>query len=153
MALKAGRDPFTQKPGYHSDSVMERGGCVSVKTVGSGEAMDDASMVAEYATEPSGTLPLGILMNDTVSNDLAKVHDNWYKQEEQVGKKCVIVNRGWVTTNMIAGEITVAAPQVAYVTESGLFTNVAGNGYNVVVGRFDTNADEDGYCRVSVDLP
>ena len=153
MALKAGRDLQAFKPGYQSDSVMERGGIVSVKTVGSGEAMDDSAMIAEYADEPSGTVPLGVLMDDTENNDLTRIHKNWFKQETHQGEKMTIVNRGWVTTDMVAGEITVSAPQTAYVTESGLFTNVTGNGYNVEVGRFETNADEDGYCRVSVNLP
>lgn len=153
MSLKAGRDIQSTKPGYHSDATATRGGCVSVKTVGSGESMDDSAMVAEYATAPSGTLPLGVLIDDVVNNDLTKVIKNPLKQEVELGEKVTICNRGWVTTNMVAGEITVSAPEVAYVTESGLFTNVAGNGYNVVVGRFDSNADEDGYCRVSINLP
>lgn len=152
MALKAGRDLRSFKHGYQSDSTMTMGGVVSVKTVGSGEAMDDSAMIAEYATAPSGTKPLGILITDVANDDLRKVWKNRLKMETQQGEKVVICNEGYVVTNMIAGEITVSAPQDAYVTESGLLTNVTGNGYNVLVGTFDTNADEDGYCRVSVDI-
>lgn len=152
MALKAGHNLQDFKTGYFSDSTMTRGGIVSVKTVGSGESLDDSNAVAEYATAPSGTKQLGFLMDDVVANDLTRVHKNTYKQEVEKYEKVTIVNRGWVTTNMIAGEITVVAPQTAYVTESGLLTNVAGNGYNVIVGEFETNVDEDGYARVSINL-
>lgn len=152
MALKPGRDLQSFKTGYFSDSVMTRGGIVSVKTVGSGEALDDANAVAEYAAQPSGTKQLGFLMDDVVENDLTRVHKNTYKQEVEKGEKVTIVNRGWVTTNMIDPAVTVAAPQTAYVTASGLLSNIAENGFNEIVGEFETNVDEDGYARVAINL-
>lgn len=152
MALKAGRNLQDFVHGFNSATVMERGGIVSVTSVGSGEALDDSNAVAGYSADPSGGTPLGFLMGDTASTDLTRQHENWYKQETQVGVPMSICNQGWVVTNMIDSEVTISAPETAYVGYSGLLTNV-NNGGNIAVGKFQSNKDEDGYAKVSVNLP
>lgn len=152
MALKAGRNQQDFVYGFFSATVMERGGVVSVVTAGSGESLDDSTAVAGYAADPSGGTPLGFLMGDTANDDLTRVHENWYKQVTQVGVPVTICNRGWVVTDMVHPDVTVSAPETAYVGVSGLLTNV-NNGGNVAVGKFLSNADEDGYVKVSINLP
>lgn len=65
------------------NTTATRGGVVSVNvaTSGLGVSMDDANAVVAYASVASGSLPVGILLNDVVNIDLTKQHINWHKDE------------------------------------------------------------------------
>jgi hypothetical protein len=154
MALKPDRVCLDYSIDYFLDEVQERGKCLVLSTGGSGVSNDNVAHMATAAAAPSGKVPLGVLLNDMVNVDLSKYHLNHHKDEVQKGGKVTILKKGQVTTNMIYPGTTPTAGAAAYLGASGYFTPtaVAGNG-NPVVGRFDTSKDENGFAKVSINLP
>jgi hypothetical protein len=159
MALKADRIHVDSQIDFFMNEVAERGGIVSVSTEGSGAAMDSASQLCTYGTggSTSGIRPLGILMCDMVNNDLTRMHENWHKEEVQIGGKVTIWSKGTVVTNRILNTVTPTAGQIAYIAPSGFISNTQfstdSSNAEHRVGRFLSVKDEDGYCKVSVNLP
>ena len=150
MALKSDRIELMTDVSFFMNTTATRGGVVSVNvaTSGLGVSMDDANAVVAYAAVASGSLPVGILLNDVVNIDLTKQHINWHKDEVQVGGKVTILRNGQVTTNLLAG--TPAAGAKAYVGANGNVSTVSTNA--VQIGQFLSATDADGYAKVSVNL-
>jgi len=149
MALKSDRYELqTDISFFYNDGTATRG-CAVVhdSTAGSGAAMDQGVNLVKKAT--SGN-PVGILLNDVVNKDLTRTHLNQYKDEVQKGGKVTVLRKGYVVTNAIDG--SPVAGSGAYVSGS-----VAGNITMVVsgtkIGAFLSSKDEDGYCKVEVNLP
>lgn len=150
MALKPDRIELQTDVSFFMDSVATRGGVATISTAGSGVAMDDANAVVAYASDPSGALPVGVLLNDVVNLDLTRQHINWHKDEVQVGGKVTLLQVGQVTTDKVAG--TPAAGEVAYVAANGTIGNDSDSGNNAVVGRFLSGKDADGFAKVAVNI-
>lgn len=157
MGLKTDRIHIDSQIDYFMNEVAERGGIVSVSTVGSGAAMDQAEQLCTYAANPSGVSTLGVLMCDMVNLDLTRQHENWHKEEVQKGGKVTIWSKCTVVTDRIYPGATPAAGNIAYVAHSGYIAPSKvvsdSSSANHVVGRFLSTKDEDGYCKVSVNLP
>lgn len=156
MALKPDRqrNRLMDMTAYFMNEVAEKGGIVVMSTAGSGAAMDQSANLGTYSATPSGKLPLGVLLVDMVNKDLSQTHLNPYNGEVQKGSKVLLTPQAEVHTNMIYPGLTIAAPQSAYVGPSGLFQNVYVNDVATPpVGYFMTNKDEDGYCKIKVNLP
>ena len=162
MALRPDRIHIDSQIDYFMNETAERGGIVSISTVGSGAAMDQAEQLATYSASMSGVAPLGVLMCDMVNNDLTRMHENWHKEEVQQGGKVTIWNKCTVVTDRIDPGDTITAGQLAYVGPSGYISNAPPVAQTqetgtlldkYVVGRFLSTADEDGFCKVSVNLP
>ncbi len=165
MALKPDRQHFASDIAQFVTATAERGGIVSVVTAGSGVAMDQSIAIAAYQTNStslqaaqgvnaSGYKPIGVLMCDVVNLDLTRQHRNFYKEEVQVGGKATIWEKCEVTTNMLFPGITVSAGDNAYLTCSGLITNADGGAIATpIVGYFKSKKNEDGFAKVSVNLP
>jgi len=153
MALKGDRYEALTDLSYFMDQVAERGGVACLKTAGSGAALDQADAEVEYAVDPSGKWPVGLLLCDIVDKDLTKTHMNFHKNEMQKGGKCLLLLDGWVVTNVIDTGVVLAGGDVAYVGANGELTNTIGAGGNVAVGRWMSVRDEDGYAKVYVKLP
>ena len=156
MALKTDRIHIDSQIDYFMNETAERGGIASISTVGSGAAMDQAQQLATYKAVASGVKPLGILMCDVVNLDLIRQHENWHKEEVQKGGKVTIWSKCTVVTDRIYGTPTAGA--LAYVGPSGL---IAGAAYQTdhtgaagtAIGRFVSSKDEEGYAKVSINLP
>ena len=149
MALKSDRYELqTDISFFYNDGTATRG-CAVVhdSTAGSGAAMDQGVNLVKKAT--SGN-PVGILLNDVVNKDLTRTHLNQHKDEVQKGGKVTVLRKGYVVTNAIDG--SPVAGSGAYLSSS-----VAGNISMVVagtkIGAFLSSKDEDGYCKVEVNLP
>lgn len=156
MALKTDRHEFQTDVSYFMNEVATRGGVVALSTGGSGGAMDQSAALCTYSAEPSGKMPLGVLLQDMVNYDLTKQHINDFKDEVQKGGKVAILKKGYVVTNFIEGSTTSLAGKPAYIAHSGNVaqTNiVADDTGGQVVGYFLSNVDEDGYAKVEVNLP
>lgn len=154
MSLKADRrivhDTFDY---FCNDTTASRGSVVSVSTVGSGAGMDQSAMVCTVRGSSSGATPIGILMNDVVNYDLTRQKLNSYKDEVQSGSKVTITMKGELVTDKVAA-VTITAGDSAYLSSSGVLTNVNGGAANTPrVGTFMTKRDEDGFARVNVNLP
>lgn len=135
---------------------MERGGLVCATTgssgPASGSAMDSSQALVEYATDPSGRVVRGVLLNDFVNIDLSRQILNPFKDEAQIGQKATLATRGTVVTNMIAvGAGTGNMPLTAYAGPSGTFTDSASTGCPAV-GRFLTRKDADGFAKIQFDV-
>lgn len=161
MGLKADRIHVDSLIDFFMNETATRGGIASVSTAGSGAAMDQSTQLCTYAASTSGIKPLGVLMCDMVNNDLTRMHENWHKEEVQQGGKVTIWSKCTIVTNMIHPGHTPTAGQTAYVCASGYIGNTPTSTdqteYNTyrhhVVGRFLSTKDEDGYCKVAVNLP
>ncbi len=162
MALKPDRTVIQEDLGYYvlslsgpSTTRMERGGilCQVSGTPGSGNGMDASAQAAEYAANPSGLNPVGILMNDFVNVDQSRQQVNKFKSEQQVGTKAVVLIDGVIVTNMLASTAATGntMPQLAYAGASGLLTNISGAGVPLI-GQFLTKQDSDGYAKVRINL-
>jgi len=150
MALKSDRVELLTDISFFMNTAEERGGVVTaVGSGGAGASMDDADAVVAYAADPSGALPIGILVNDVVNLDLTRQHINWHKDEVQLGGKVTVLRQGQVTTDLVEG--TPAAGADAYVAASGYISTTQATGA-VKIGQFLSAEDSDGFAKVSVNL-
>jgi len=158
MGLKPYRQTLqTDVSFFCNDTTATRGGVLVLSTVGSGQALDQADAVVTYATDPSGKVPVGILMNDVVNLDLTRQHLNTEKDEVQTGSKVCILKKGTIETNMLHHAVSISAGSPAYVVGSGLFHTTEPSGTAAAgwakVGRFLSKKDEDGYAKIEINLP
>ena len=157
MALKADRHELDVDISFFMNEVAERGKIVCISTAGSGAAMDQAgALVSLQVAHATTSIPVGVLLNDVVNLDLTRQHINWHKDEVQKGGKVSILKKGWVVTDQIVG--TPAKGELAYLDDASATGNFAttaevADGVENVVGRFMSTKDEDGYCKVEVNLP
>jgi len=156
MALKTDRSTLQTDISFFMNEAATRGGVAVISTGGSGASMDNGSALCTYAAAPSGKVALGLLMNDMVSIDLTRQHLNQHKDEVQKGGKVTLLNKGWVVTSNLEGTDPNAG-DVAYLAHSGNLaaSNIGGDdaAEHMVVGRFLSDVDEDGYAKVYIDLP
>lgn len=150
MALKPDREEFHHDIRWIMNTVAERGGIACVQTAGSGGYPGNSKNTVVYAANPSGRYPIGLLLNDFVNNNLNRQHQNWYKEEAQIGSHAVLMKDGWVTTNMIDGSTPVGG-EPAYLGASGKFSTTQATGAPKV-GQFLTAKDQDGYAAVRIQL-
>lgn len=157
MSLKGDRHEFDTDVSFFLNEVATRGGILCFSTVGSGSALDQSAALVTYAANSSGNTPVGMLLDDMVNNDLTRQHQNYYKNEVQLGGKVTIGKKGWWVTNLITG--TPAAGDHAHVSSSGTIVPVTAVNsvlYNRSnqprVGKFLSAKDEDGYAKVQIEL-
>lgn len=154
MALKADRyEESTDISFFYNQGTATRGGVVLLDAASAqGAAMDQGANKVKYDVATTGTVPVGILLNDVVEKDLTRTHLNQYKDEVQKGGKVTVMTRGWVVTSSI-DSVTIVPGQVAYASASnaGNLTNVSTSGQ--AVGRFMSAKDADDYVKVYVNLP
>jgi len=158
MALKGDRYELeTTIDFFMSDTTAERGGVASLSTAGSGAALDQSAALVTYAADQSGVRPIGVLLNDVVNIDQTRQHINFHKNEVQTGGKVTLLKKGWIVTNRIDPGDTITAGQQAYVGPSGYITNSSVGGQDTAgaarIGQFDSIVDEDGYAKISVNIP
>lgn len=152
MGLKGDRLELITTQSYFMNEVATRGGVVVGSTGGSGAANDQSAALVTYAANPSGKMAVGLLLNDMVNIDQTRQMINKHKDEVQKGQKVTLLQRGWVVTNMIATADSPDAFDTAYLGGSGLLMST-GTGYDTQVGYWESSKDEDGYAKVSVNLP
>lgn len=136
---------------YKSAAAAVQGGLVSATTPASGVGANGPG-VAGYAASPSGAHVLGVLLDDVEVLD-PKLDRNHYKEVVGVGDQVSIGSEGWVVTDMVYPGVDPVAGQSAYLGHSGYFTNVQTPVQAPKVGRFETSKDEDGYVKVSINIP
>lgn len=158
MALKQDRSTLQTDISFFMNEAATRGGVASLSTGGSGASMDNGAAVVTYSADPSGAVPMGLLVNDMVDIDLTRQHINQYKDEVQKGNKVTLLTKGWVVTDSLEG--VPAAGDKAYLGHSGNLSpaDVAtddgdATGASRVVGRFTSSVDQNGYAKVFIDLP
>tara|TARA_R100000995_G_scaffold84520_1_gene63447 strand:+ start:602 stop:1099 length:498 start_codon:yes stop_codon:yes gene_type:complete len=160
MALKADRYELqTDISFFYNDSAVSRGGVVvHDSTTASGAAMDQGVNLVKYKAAAATDVPVGILLNDVVNKDLTRTHLNQHKDEVQLGGKVTILRKGYVVTNMVLGTPNVG--DVAYAAGTGESAGYIVNGTlsaaasgALGIGRFMTDLDEDGYCKIEINLP
>lgn len=151
MSLKADRDLKQWVFNYKSAAAATKGGLVSASTPASGVGANGPG-VAGYVVNPSGAHVLGVLLDDVEVLD-ARLDRNHYKEVVGVGDQVSIGSEGWVVTNMVVPGLTITAGQSAYLGQSGYFSNVQSPAQAPKVGRFETSQDEDGFVKVSLNIP
>jgi hypothetical protein len=155
MALKGDRHVIEDDISMTCETAASRGVGLVLKTSGSGVALGDRRNKAELIANPSGKVFVGILMNDVVDVDTTRYHLNFHKDEMKKGEPCTLMRKGWVITDKVTGTPTVGA--TAYLTTNGVFTpTVSSDGGTAATpkaGRFESIKDEDGYVKISVNVP
>jgi hypothetical protein len=155
MALKADRHELDVDISFFMNETGEKGQIVVVSTGGSGAAMDQGQALVTIAAADTTNIPVGVLLNDVVDLDLTRQHINFHKDEVQKGGKVSLLKKGYIVTDQIAGTPTVGALAFLDDADTGKFATedeVADTKYSQV-GRFMSIKDEDGYCKVEVNLP
>jgi len=161
MALKGDRNVLETDISFFLNETAEKGQVLFHNTAGSGAAMDNSSALAKLTAEASGSIPLGIVLNDVVDIDQTRQHINWHKDEVQKGGKVTLLRKGWVVTDSIYSGASPAVGDLAYLGHSGLLAdtpvaaddNAVSRSANLIVGRFMSKVDEDGYAKVEISLP
>jgi len=155
MALKADRNELDVDISFFMNETAEKGQIVSVSTAGSGAAMDQSLALVSIQGATGSVIPVGVLLNDVVDIDLTRQHINWHKDEVQKGGKVAILKKGYVVTDQIVGTPTAGALAFMDDDDTGKFAVAASidDGEYTAVGRFMSTKDEDGYCKVEVNLP
>jgi hypothetical protein len=160
MALRPDRRTIDSDIRHFMNTTAERGGIVCWSVSGSvnpsGAANDQAENVVAYVATPSGKKPVGVLMNDVVNLDLTRQHQNFHKDEIQLGGKVTIYPKCTIVTDYVYPGQTPLPGETAYVGHSGYFSNrkiQADDSGTHIVGRFETRKDEDGFATISVNLP
>jgi hypothetical protein len=154
MGLKGDMRVIQDDISFFMNETASKGGCVSMSTAGSGVALDQTSALVTYAAAPSGKVPVGILVNEMVNIDQSRYSRNIYKDEVQQGGKVTLIKQGWVVTDMIEAGDTPTAGSVARLSHSGYLTSTSlGDAATPIVGRFDSTKDENGYAKLSINLP
>jgi hypothetical protein len=155
MALKADRNELDVDISFFMNETAEKGQIVSVSTAGSGAAMDQSLALVSIQGATGSVIPVGVLLNDVVDIDLTRQHINWHKDEVQKGGKVSILKKGYVVTDQIEGTPTAGALAFMDDADTGKFAVAASidDGEYTAVGRFMSTKDEDGYCKVEVNLP
>lgn len=155
MALREDRLIKKTEVNFVLDDVAEKGVFLCFKTAGSGSAQGDNQGRVQLASNPSGLVVAGGLVQDFVSIDTTKYHENWQKEEQVIGTNCEMIQVGWFVTNKVSGTPTLGAK--AYLTTNGQVTPTKSATGGLVatplVGQFDGIKDESGYVRVSFNLP
>lgn len=155
MALKGDRLIRRDSIDFFSSGLIEKGQVVVFgisPSGGAGAGLDDADAFCYVATGASGTVPLGICLQDVVNKDLTQTHLNFQKEEVQTGGKVTLLQDGWCFTNSLSG--TPKAGDKAYLANNGLISPTFTNSVATPpVGVFKTRKDADGYAAVYVDLP
>lgn len=128
----------------------DKGGVASLVTQGSGVAMDASLNVVEYSADPSGAVPMGVLLQD-VRAALSATRDyvNHSSLEARPGDKVTLVRKGMVVTDMLIGTPTAGA--TAFLGASGNVTPTQAAGAPQI-GRFETVPDTDGFVRLWVEI-
>jgi hypothetical protein len=132
---------------------VDPGGVVSIKTVGSGAALDTSAAVCNYHSNGSGVIALGVLVPAVTVDNVTAAPRNFQKNAVPKGSKVEIINKGWVVTDKYLGTPTAGA--VAQLAASGFValgthTQTVGN---VNVGYFLSTPDEDNYIKLYVNCP
>ena len=156
MALKADRHELDVDISFFMNETGEKGQIVVASTGGSGAAMDQGQALVTIAAATATNIPVGVLLNDVVDLDLTRQHINFHKDEVQKGGKVSLLKKGYIVTDMIAGTPAVGA--IAFLDDNGTSGKFAtedevADGVYSQVGRFMSLLDEDGYCKVEVNLP
>lgn len=122
---------------------------------GSGIALGDMRGTFQVAADPSGLVFAGILLTNVVSLDETLYHRNFHKDEVATGNPVTVLTKGWVVTNAVSG--TPAKGDKAYLTTTGNFTPTLSTTGGLVAtpfaGRWEGAKDEDGYAKISINLP
>ena len=155
MALKADRHELDVDISFFMNETAEKGQIVSISTAGSGAAMDQAGALVSIQGANGSVIPGGGLLNDVVDLDLTRQHINFHKDEVQKGGKVSILKKGYVVTDQIEGTPTAGALAFMDDADTGKFAVAASvdDTEYTAVGRFMSTKDEDGYCKVEVNLP
>jgi len=155
MALKSDRYELQTDISFFCNSELTRGQVVVMNDgTGTGAAMDQGVAVVKAEAGDSDSVPAGILLNDVVDKDLTRTHLNQHKDEVQKGGKVTVLRKGYVVTNDIETGVNPAVGAPAYLSaaEAGKLAT-AGATENLLVGRFLSGKDADGYAKVEVNLP
>jgi hypothetical protein len=157
MALREWRRVEATTIEYTVAAASERGG---VLVAASGQA-------ASYNTSitPSSVVPIGILLEDIEAQNYM-THPQYYQRNvSDLGSKVGILTKGEVETDMLdtLAEAHISAGALAYLANSGLLTvaawapgirgsNAEQGTSGVLVGRFLSEVDSDGFAKVRIDL-
>ena len=157
MALKADRHELDVDISFFMNETAERGLVVCMSTAGSGAAMDQAGALVSIQGATGSVIPVGVLLNDVVDLDLTRQHINWHKDEVQKGGKVSILKKGYIVTDQVALTGSFVAGALAFLddADTGYIVNAAhvDDGEYTAIGRFMSDADEDGYYKIEVNLP
>lgn len=116
---------------------------------------DDPNNVVGYvATPDANSKPVGLLMQSVLDYDPTRVERNFQNPfEVPINSKVWVTTSGYFDTNMVvAADLAgVDAGDTAYLGAAGKLTTDSA-APSLVVGRFESSADTDGYVKLSLNI-
>lgn len=153
MSMKGDRHELMVDLHFFCNTAGNRGGVMSVVTGGSGVSMDQSVAVVSYATLSSGSLPIGLCLQDVVNIDQTRQHINFHRDEVQQGSKVALLREGYVVTDQVVSGTSPTAGQLAYLGPAGQVTPTnTGAAASPQVGKFLSSKDADGFVTLEVKL-
>lgn len=152
MALKGFHQPIEFDLSSYVTTECEMGGGATYSNTGVWDTdLDSSGNVVGYAANPSGMVFAGLLMQTTDPYDVTKYSRNFQNDDiVPVNSKVCLLVQGTVNTDMILpSRLSQIKPGTAYVGPSGLFTDTNTGGLPTA-GKFRSNADSDGFVKLSV---
>ena len=145
MALKGYREVVETNREYKLNEESERGLIVVADAT--------AGYVKVPPTPLTGSeLPLGLLMDDMEDLDYSDRPMKLQKNVVPLDSQVSLAMDGKYMTNMIPDQVTVAQGEIAYLADGGYISNVAHASGTIVVGRWMSTQDSDGYALLSLDI-
>ena len=166
MALGESRQVLATTIDFVVNAAAERGGIMCAQS----------GSIASYNTAigggvgitgiPSGIVPVGVLLQDIESMQYSKHPQYLQRDVSDIGSKVSLMTVGECYTDFLDPYAVphIQAGKVAYLTNSGMVTtrdfapgevgasSALGGGSGIVVGRFMSNADSNGYAKLWVNI-
>lgn len=158
--LKPIRNPLFDAVRYFINTTGEAGVIVFAQTgaPGAGQSLDSTNSVVQVVNgNPSGRVPVGLLLESSVNIDLSKQEQSRSAEQVQINSKVHIGVKGEWSTNKIGASqfgTGVVYPTTVYAGPSGILFTTAGYAASgwPSVGKAISAADADGYATIRMDL-
>ncbi len=146
MALKPQRQVGQTVIHYSLDGVAERGHIVI------SDVNDSTKVELPGASISSTERPIGMLLTDVEDLDFTNQPEKLHRDVVASGGAVGVAMTGEFHTDAIPSGVVPSGGQVAFLAGLGRISNVQEPlGSGIVVGRFLTTADSDGFVRVAID--
>lgn len=155
MALKEERLVLETDISCNCSTTASQGEGLCYSTSGSGVSQGDSAGIVLKATNPSGLVFAGPVLNEFVNVDETVYFLNRHKDQMNINEPATVLRKGYITTNSISGTPTKGA--TAYLIASGLFSPTVdaagGVAQSPKAGQFGGIKDADGYVKIEFNLP
>lgn len=166
MALGENRQVLSTTMDFVVNAAAERGGIMCAASGSIASYVTSIGGGVGITGNPSGIVPVGVLLADIESMNYMKHPQYLQRDVADLGSKVSLMTQGECYTDFLDpfAEPHIHAGKVAYLTNSGMVTtrdfapgeigssNPLGGGSGIIVGRFMSDVDSNGFAKLWVNL-